>query len=287
MCYRNWAYICRLFKQIQMINKIIEAVDFIKNSYKEVPEVGIILGSGLGNFTQEIKIEKEIPYQDIPHFPVSTVEGHSGKLIMGDLSGKKVVAMAGRFHNYEGYTPQEIVFPVRVMKYLGIKTLLISNAAGGVNPTFKVGDLMIINDHVSQFVPNPLIGKNELELGPRFPDMTEPYKSSIILTAKQIAKDAAIEVKEGVYICVTGPTFETKAEYRMIKSIGGDAVGMSTVQEVIVAAHMGIPCFAISVITDMWIDGHEEVISHEEVLKAAKLAEPKLTLIFKELVKQI
>ncbi len=270
-----------------MINKINEAVDYIKASYSEIPEIGIILGSGLGNFTNEITIVKEIPYQHIPHFPVSTVEGHSGKLILGELGGKKVVAMAGRFHNYEGYTPQEIVFPVRVMKFLGIKTLLISNAAGGVNPEFKVGDLMIINDHVSQFVPNPLIGKNEAELGPRFPDMTEPYKSSIIQTAKKVASEATIEVKEGVYICVTGPTFETKAEYRMIRAIGGDAVGMSTVQEVIVAAHMGIPCFAISVITDMWIDGHEEIISHEEVLKAAKLAEPKLTHIFKELVKQL
>ncbi len=270
-----------------MINKINEAVDFIKISYTKRPEIGIILGSGLGNFTQEISIEHEIHYKDIPHFPVSTVEGHSGKLIFGQLSGKNVVAMAGRFHNYEGYTPQEIVFPVRVMKYLGIETLLISNAAGGVNPTFKVGDLMIITDHVSQFVPNPLIGKNDAELGPRFPDMTEPYKSSIIHTAKQIALNASIDIKEGVYICVTGPTFETKAEYRMIRAIGGDAVGMSTVQEVIVAAHMGVPCFAISVITDMWIDGHEEVISHEEVLKAAKLAEPKLSLIFRELVKQL
>lgn len=270
-----------------MISEVKEAVAFIKQKYNTQPTVGIVLGSGLGNFASEINIECEIPYHEIPHFPVSTVEGHSGKLLLGELSGKKIVAMAGRFHNYEGYTAQEIVFPIRVMKYLGIEVLLLSNAAGGVNPTFKVGDLMLINDHVSQFVPNPLIGKNEKEFGPRFPDMMEAYSHDLLKEAKGIAQAQNIEVKEGVYICVTGPTFETKAEYRMIKAIGGDAVGMSTVQEVITAIHVGLKCFAISVITDMWIEGHEMAISHEEVLEAAKSAEPKLSHIFKALVAAI
>lgn len=267
-----------------MISKINDAVAFIRSVYSETPVVGIVLGSGLGSFTGEIKIEKEIPYNEIPHFPVSTVEGHSGKLILGEMSGKKVVAMAGRFHFYEGYAAQDVVFPIRVMKYLGIKTLLLSNAAGGVNTDYKVGDLMIIKDHVSQFTPNPLIGKNEKEFGPRFPDMSEPYNKGLIQKAKEIAKSKGIDVKEGVYISVTGPTFETRAEYRMIQVLGGDAVGMSTVQEVIVAVHMGLPCFAISVITDVGIREEENVITHEEVLHAAKDAEPKLTHIFKELV---
>jgi purine-nucleoside phosphorylase len=270
-----------------MITKVREAVEFIQNKYDVRPTVGIVLGSGLGNFTTEIDIEFELPYHQIPHFPVSTVDGHSGKLIFGKLGGKNIVAMAGRFHNYEGYSAQEIVFPIRVMKYLGIEVLLLSNAAGGVNPSFKVGDLMLINDHVSQFVTNPLIGKNENEFGPRFPDMMEPYNYELLKKAKHIATENNIEVKEGVYICVTGPTFETKAEYRMIKAIGGDAVGMSTVQEVITAIHMGLKCFAISVITDMWIDGQEIGISHEEVLEAAKSSEPKLSSIFKELVAAI
>ena len=270
-----------------MVQKVREAVTFIQNKFSSKPEVGIVLGSGLGNFTTEIDIEFELPYHQIPHFPVSTFEGHICILIFVNLGGRKIVEMAGRFHNYEGYSAQEIVFPIRVMKYLGIEVLLLSNAAGGVNPTFKVGDLMLINDHVSQFVPNPLIGKNENEFGPRFPDMMEPYHHDLLKKAKNIAREKNIEVKEGVYICVTGPTFESKAEYRMIKAIGGDAVGMSTVQEVIAAIHMGLKCFAISVITDMWIDGQEMGISHEEVLVAAKSAEPKLSNIFKELVAAI
>ncbi len=267
-----------------MIAKINEAVSFIKSKYSETPVVGIVLGSGLGSFVGEIKIEKEIPYNEIPHFPISTVEGHSGKLILGELGGKKVIAMAGRFHFYEGYAPHEVVFPIRVMKYLGVKTLLLSNAAGGVNTDFKVGDLMIIKDHISQFTPNPLIGKNEKEFGPRFPDMSEPYSKALIDKAKLIAKNQSINIKEGVYLSVTGPTFETRAEYKMIHVLGADAVGMSTVQEVIVAVHMGLPCFAISVITDVGIREEENVITHEEVLEAAKDAEPKLTYIFKELV---
>ena len=269
------------------MTKIAEATAFIKNIIGSEPQAGIVLGSGLGSFTKEIKIEKEISYGDIPHFPVSTVEGHSGKLIYGELSGKKVLAMAGRFHYYEGYAPKDVVFPIRVMKYLGIKTLLLSNAAGGTNPSFKVGDLMIITDHISFLTPNPLIGKNDKELGIRFPDMTEPYKKDLIEKAKTIAVKAGYDIKQGVYISVTGPTFETKAEYKMVHALGADAVGMSTVQEVITAVHMGLPVFAISVITDIGIREEQNVITHEEVLQAAKDAEPKLTHIFKELVAQL
>ena len=268
----------------EVLQKIESAVSFIKNVYKETPIVGIVLGSGLGSFTSEINIEKEISYADIPHFPVSTVEGHSGKLIFGELSGKKVVAMAGRFHYYEGYSTEEVVFPIRVMKYLGISTLLISNAAGGMNKTFKVGDLMVINDHISMLTINPLLGKNEEAFGTRFPDMSEPYKKDLIDKAMSIAEAAKYEVKQGVYVGVTGPTFETRAEYKMLHILGGDAVGMSTVQEVIAAVHMGLPVFAMSVITDIGIREEENTITHEEVLQAAKDAEPKLTHIFKELI---
>jgi purine-nucleoside phosphorylase len=208
-------------------------------------------------------------------------------LIFGELGGKKVVAMAGRFHYYEGYSTQEVVFPIRVMKYLGIQTLLISNAAGGMQKGFKVGDLMIIKDHISVLTLNPLLGKNEEAFGPRFPDMSEPYKKDLIDKAKAIAASAGYEMKEGVYIGVTGPTFETRAEYKMLAILGGDAVGMSTVQEVIAAVHMGLPVFAMSVITDIGIREEENTITHEEVLQAAKDAEPKLTHIFKELVAQL
>ena len=270
-----------------MMLKIKEAVDFITNIYSDKPTVGLVLGSGLGSFVNEIKIEKEIPYGDIPHFPVSTVEGHSGKLIFGELGGKKIVAMAGRFHIYEGYTSEQIVFPIRVLKFLGIETLLVSNAAGGVNPSLKVGDLMIITDHISQLAPNPLIGKNYKELGPRFPDMSEPYKKYLINKVKAIAAEKNIKLKEGVYVAVTGPTFETHAEYRMILAMGGDAVGMSTVQEVITAVHMGLPVFAMSVITDVGIRDDENIITHEEVLQAAKAAEPDFKALFCELIAQL
>ena len=246
--------------------------------------MGIVLGSGLGSFIDEISVEKEISYSEIPGFPVSTVEGHDGKLIFGTLSGKKVVAMAGRFHYYEGYSTEEVVFPIRVLKFLGIQTLLISNAAGGTNLSFKVGDLMIIKDHISMLTLNPLLGKNDLELGPRFPDMSEPYKKYLIDKAKDIAQRKGISLKEGVYMGVTGPTFETRAEYKMLSILGGDAVGMSTVQEVIAAVHMGLPVFAMSVITDIGIREEENTITHEEVLQAAKEAEPKLTYIFSELI---
>jgi purine-nucleoside phosphorylase len=266
------------------MQQLAETTGYIKTLYPHQPETGIILGSGLGNFVQEIKVEKEIPYSTIPHFPVSTVKGHSGNLILGVLNGKRVAAMAGRFHFYEGYTPQQVTYPVRVMKMLGIKTLLLSNAAGAVNTSFKVGDLMIIKDHISFFTVNPLIGKSEDELGLRFPDMSEPYSKLIIAKAKEVAKKSNLDLKEGIYTAVTGPTFETHAEYRLIKIVGGDAVGMSTVQEVITAVHAGMNVFAISVITDLGIREDDNIITHEEVLAAAKEAEPKLAMLFKELV---
>ncbi|MEO7445323.1 MAG: purine-nucleoside phosphorylase [Ferruginibacter sp.] len=270
-----------------MMKAIQDAVDFLQEKISDAPEAGIVLGSGLGSFTAEIDISHEIPYSDIPNFPVSTVEGHSGKLIFGKMSGKNIVAMAGRFHYYEGYNTEEVVFPIRVMKFLGIKTLLISNAAGGTNPAFKVGDLMIIRDHISMLTLNPLIGKNEDSLGTRFPDMSEPYKKELLEKAAVIAKNAGYDLQYGVYVGVTGPTFETRAEYKMLHILGGDAVGMSTVQEVIAAVHMGLPVFAMSVITDIGIREEENTITHEEVLQAAKDAEPKLTHIFKELIGQL
>ncbi len=264
-----------------------ETVKFLQKQYKDTPQVGIVLGSGLGNFVEEIEVEKEVAYSDIPNFPISTVAGHKGKLIFGKLSGKKIVAMAGRFHFYEGYEATEVVYPIRVMKMLGIKTLLLSNAAGGVNTDFKVGDIMIIRDHISFFTPNPLIGKNFDEFGPRFPDMSEPYKKHLIRKAKEISARNNFNVKEGVYVSVTGPTFETRAEYKLIHVAGGDVVGMSTVQEAIVANHMGLEVFAMSVVTDVGIREEDNIITHEEVLEAARAAEPKLATIFKELVAAI
>lgn len=269
------------------MKQLKESVKFLQKQYKHAPQVGIVLGSGLGNFTEEIEIEKEVAYGDIPNFPVSTVEGHKGRLVFGKLSGKTVVAMAGRFHYYEGYDAQDIIFPIRVMKLLGVQILLLSNAAGTVNPSHKVGDIMIINDHISFFTPNPLIGKNIAELGTRFPDMSEPYKKHLIEKAKAIAVSHNYDVKEGVYVAVTGPTFETRAEYNFIKVIGADVVGMSTVQECIAANHMGMEVFAMSVVTDIGIMDNHTTITHEEVLEAAKNAEPKLAVIFRELVAAI
>ncbi len=273
--------------QLSILDKMKETAAFLQSQYAHRPEVGIVLGSGLGNFTKEIAIEKEVPYSEIPHFPVSTVEGHSGKLIFGELSGKKVMAMAGRFHYYEGYSPQDVVFPVRVMHLLGVTTLLLSNAAGAVNADFAVGDIMLIKDHVSFFTPNPLIGRNIDSLGPRFPDMSEPYKKHLLDKARQIGKEEGYDLKEGVYVGVTGPTFETRAEYQLIKVVGGDVVGMSTVQEAIAAVHMGMNVFAASVVTDLGIREEENVITHEEVLAAAKEAEPKLATLFRRLVASI
>ncbi len=270
-----------IFQQLQ------ETTTFIQHQYTTTPTIGIVLGSGLGNFTSELDVEKEIAYSDIPHFPVSTVEGHRGKLIFGEMGGKKVVAMAGRFHFYEGYTPQQVAYPIRVMKMLGVEIVLISNAAGGTNTSFKVGDLMIIKDHISFFAINPLIGKNEEDLGPRFPDMSEPYSTELIAKAKTIAERLQIPVHTGVYTGVTGPTFETRAEYKLLQAVGGDAVGMSTVQEVIAAVHAGMRVFAMSVITDIGIREEDNVITHEEVLQAARNAEPKLTSIFTNLVQEL
>ncbi|MBI1342548.1 MAG: purine-nucleoside phosphorylase [Terrimonas sp.] len=267
-----------------MLLKLEEAVQFLQAKGISRPGVGVVLGSGLGSFVNEIDIEQEISYQSIPHFPVSTVEGHSGKLIFGKLSGKQLVCMAGRFHYYEGYTPEEVVFPIRVMIRLGIENIILSNAAGGVNPGYKVGDLMIIKDHISFATKNPLIGKNLSTLGPRFPDMSEPYKKELIARALDIGRQQGIDIKQGVYFGVTGPTFETRAEYQMIRILGGDAVGMSTVQEVVAANHMGIPVFAMSVITDIGVREDENTITHEEVLHFAKAAEPKITLIIKEMI---
>ena len=267
--------------------KFNEALSYLKARYAHSPQVGIVLGSGLGNFSDEVEVEAEVDYEKIPHFPVSTVEGHKGKLLFGNLSGKKVVCMAGRFHFYEGYDAEQVVFPIRIMKLLGVKALLLSNAAGGVNPNFKVGDLMIITDHVSFFTRNPLIGKNISEFGPRFPDMSEPYKKDLIQKARDIAKRLGIELREGVYFAVTGPTFETRAEYKLVHALGGDAVGMSTVQECIVASHMNLPVFAMSVITDIGIRDDENKITHEEVLHAAKEAEPNFAAVFKEMVRAI
>ena len=269
------------------MQKFDEALSYLKGIYAHVPEVGIVLGSGLSNFIEDVEIEKEVSYDAIPHFPVSTVEGHKGKLIFGNLSGKKIVCMAGRFHFYEGYEAEQVVFPVRIMKLLGIKALLLSNAAGGVNPNFRVGDMMIIKDHVSFFMKNPLIGKNISEFGTRFPDMSEPYTKELIQKAKDIGQKLGISLREGVYYGVTGPTYETHAEYKLIHALGGDAVGMSTVQECIVANHMGLPVFAMSVITDIGIREDETRITHEEVLQAAKEAEPRFASIFKEMVAAI
>lgn len=260
--------------------------DLFKQTNHFKPEIGIILGTGLGGLVKEMEVEYSIPYENIAHFPLSTVEGHSGKLIFGSLGGKKIVAMQGRFHFYEGYTMQEVTFPVRVMKFLGINMLFLSNSSGGVNPGFEVGEIMIINDHINLF-PNSLIGRNENELGIRFPEMSEAYDKVLIAKAKEIAKRLNIKVSEGVYAGLTGPSFETPAEYRYIRIIGGDAVGMSTVPEVIVARHMGLPCFAISICTDLGITGKIEKTTHEEVQRVASRQEPKMTLIMKTLISEI
>ena len=271
-------------KQIQNLRR---TAGFIKKSYSHEPSIGIVLGSGLGNFTGEIDIEFQLDYSTIPGFPVSTVAGHNGQLIFGKMEGKRIVAMAGRFHYYEGYAAEQVVFPVRLMHFLGVKTILLSNAAGGMNPDFRVGDLMIITDHISFFTINPLIGPNEDQIGPRFPDMSEPYKKHLVEKAKSVASAKKIQVKEGIYAGVTGPTFETRAEYKLLHLAGADAVGMSTVQETIAAVHMGMDVFAMSIITDMGIRNEQNTITHAEVLHEARLAEPKLTAIFKGMVAAI
>jgi len=270
-----------------MYEKVKETEKFLKEKTKANPRVGIVLGSGLGNLSDHIEIETAINYSDIPNFPVSTVKGHKGRLIFGKLGGKDIVAMQGRFHYYEGWTMEQLTFPVRVLKFLGIELLVLSNAAGGMNPGFNIGDIMLINDQINLFPDNPLMGANDDRFGPRFPDMSEIYSKEIITKALLVAKENNIEVKEGVYIGTSGPTFETPAEYRYFRIIGGDAVGMSTVPEAIVARHMGLPCFAVSVITFLGIAGQVETVSHEEVLAAANAAEPKLTTIITGIIEKL
>ncbi|MCJ8211438.1 purine-nucleoside phosphorylase [Mucilaginibacter sp. RS28] len=268
-----------------MLDNIQRTAAYIKSRIGDFePEIGIILGTGLGGLVKEMEIEKQLMYANIPDFPISTLEFHSGKLIFGKLAGKNVVAMQGRLHYYEGYNMQQITFPVRVMKTLGIKMLIVSNASGALNPAFRKGDLMIIEDHINLQGHNPLVGVNEDALGPRFPDMSEPYNFRLIEKALNIASDNNITCHRGVYVAVTGPSLETRAEYRFLRIIGGDAVGMSTVPEVIVANHMGLPVFAISVLTDEGFPETLKPVSLEEILEVASGAEPKMTQILKELI---
>ena len=266
-----------------MLEKIQETASFLKSKMTTQPETAIILGTGLGSLIHEITDKNEISYSDIPNFPVSTVEGHSGKLILGKLGNKDIIAMQGRFHYYEGYSMQDVTFPVRVMRELGIKTLFVSNAAGGTNANFEIGDLMVITDHINFFPEHPLRGKN-ISYGPRFPDMSEPYSKDLIAKAKEIAKEKGIKLQEGVYLGTQGPTYETPAEYKMFRVWGADAVGMSTVPEVIVANHCGIKVFGVSVITDLGVEGKIVEVSHEEVQKAADAAQPRMTTIMRELI---
>ena len=260
-----------------MIKTIKQTADYIaERTAGFTPEVGIILGTGLGGLVNHIEIAHSLPYNEIPNFPVSTVEGHAGRLIFGVLGGKKVVAMQGRFHYYEGYTAQQVVFPVRVMKFLGIKTLFVSNAAGSMNSTFRVGDVMVINDHIN-LIPNPLIGKNLDELGPRFPAMNDAYNPELIERATKIAEREGIKLQYGCYVALTGPTFETPKEYMWVKLIGGDAVGMSTAPEVIAARHMGLPVFGISIITNAAFSGQKS--THEEVQEEGAKAEKRMTAL--------
>ncbi len=264
-----------------------EAALKINSLTKTKPAIGIILGTGLGGLVKEIQIEKEISYSEIPHFPVSTVESHAGKLIFGLLGGKPVVAMQGRFHFYEGYTMQQITFPVRVMKLLGITTLLVSNACGGLNPQYRAGDIMMMDDHINLLGDNPLRGKNEDSLGPRFPDMSEPYSRRLIAMAEQIALDEKIKIQKGVYVAVMGPNLETRAEYRFLRTIGADVVGMSTVPEVIVATHMGIACLGFSIVTDECFPDSLQPVDIAKIIKTAGIAEPKMTQIMKRVVQAL
>ena len=274
-------------QEINWLDKIQESAAWLRNRVGgEMPKTAIILGTGLGELVTHIDIKESIPYKEIPNFPISTVEGHSGRLIFGNLGNKYIMAMQGRFHYYEGYSMKEATFPVRVMKALGVKTLFVSNAAGGMNPDFKVGDLMIITDHINLFPDHPLRGKNYAELGPRFPAMNEAYSRRLIDKAREIARNEGIRLVEGVYVGTQGPTFETPSEYRFFYRIGGDAVGMSTVPEVIVARHAGMEVFGMSVITDLGGEGIAPDVSHEEVQEAAAKAQPIMSFIMKELINQ-
>lgn len=267
-----------------MWEEVQETVSQIKEKINFTPEYGVILGSGLGSFTDEMEVAYTLPYNEIINFPVSTVQGHKGALVFGTIGDKKVVAMQGRFHFYEGYSMTEVTFPVRVMKFLGVEKLVVSNASGGVNPNYKVGSIVMITDHINMTPEHPLRGKNDERFGPRFVNMSEPYSRKMIAKATEIAKELNIEVQEGIYLGLQGPTFETLAEYKMVKILGADCVGMSTVPEVIVARHMDLETFGISVITDMGDAESIGTISHDEVLEAAKNAEPKVRSLIKELI---
>ena len=266
-----------------MLEKIIETTEFLKTRGIIDPDAGIILGTGLGELTTKINNRIEIDYKDIPNFPLSTVEGHAGKLIFGEFGKKKIVAMKGRFHYYEGYGPEQIALPIRALKYLGIKCLFLSNAAGGVNPLFQIGDIMIITDHIN-LLPNPLIGPNDDRIGARFPDMGGAYDKYLVNKALIIAKDNNIRIHKGVYLSTSGPTFETPAEYKYFRIIGADAVGMSTTPEVIIARHMNLPCFALSVITDLGVEGKIEYTTHESVQYEAAKTESRMTTIMTEMI---
>jgi len=270
-----------------MLEKIKATAKYISGRVNTQAEAGIILGTGLGGLVNEIQITEAIPYHEIPNFPVSTVTGHEGRLICGKLGSKNVLALQGRFHYYEGYPMKEVTFPVRVLRELGVSVLFVSNASGGLNPGYKVGDIMIIRDHINFFPEHPLRGKNYDELGPRFPDMSQVYDLQLQEKARQIAGENNIEVVEGVYVGVSGPTFETPAEYLMFRLLGGDAVGMSTVPEVIVARHAGMRVFGVSIITDSGVPGHIVEISHEEVQMVARSAEPKMTFLLKKLIESL
>jgi purine-nucleoside phosphorylase len=270
-----------------LVLKIKETIDVIRKKVKDDFSVGIILGTGLGGLVKEIKLEHQFDYGELPHFPLSTVESHNGKLIFGTVGDKKVVAMQGRFHYYEGYSMQQITYPVRVMKFLGVKTLLVSNACGGMNPQYRRGDIMIMIDHINLLGDNPLIGKNDDELGPRFPDMSEPYNNELIRIAEDAALVNKIKVQKGVYIAVPGPNLETKAEYRFLRATGADVVGMSTVPENIVANHMGMKVLGISIVTDECFPDSLKPVNVEEIIAAAKGAEPNMTFIMKEVIRRL
>jgi purine nucleoside phosphorylase I, inosine and guanosine-specific len=269
-----------------MLEKIIETTEFLKAKGIIDPDAGIILGTGLGELTTKIDNRIEIDYKDIPNFPLSTVEGHAGKLIYGEFGGKKIVAMKGRFHYYEGYGQEQVALPVRVLKYLGIKCLFLSNAAGGVNPSFQIGDIMVITDHIN-LLPNPLIGPNDDRIGVRFPDMGEVYDKYLVNKALRIAEEYNIRIHKGVYLSTSGPTFETPAEYRYFRIIGADAVGMSTTPEVIIARHMNLACFAVSVITDLGVEGKIEYTTHESVQNEAAKTEARMTTIMTEMISSL
>jgi purine-nucleoside phosphorylase len=272
---------------LELRAKLEEAVNFLRNKTGVNPQIGIILGTGLGGLGNEIDAETTIPYKEIPYFPVSTLETHAGELLFGSLGARQVVAMKGRFHYYEGHSMEDISLPVRVMKLLGVETLLISNAAGGMNPLFEAGNLMIIEDHINLLGDNPLIGENDDRLGPRFPDMSQPYSYELIGLTEDIALKERITVQKGVYVAVAGPNLETRAEYRFLRGIGADAVGMSTVPEVIVAVHSGLKVFAVSVITDLCLPDALEPINIEAIIKTARDAEPHLTKLMKKVVENI